>query len=75
MEKYDRVVKKKEERTIDANEIRITSMGRARNYITYAMTLLQVLYLLFWACCYKQFCTSNVDVLSSVCGFYKLFIV
>ncbi|KAJ4884592.1 Alba DNA/RNA-binding protein [Raphanus sativus] len=41
MEKYDRVVKKKEERTIDANEIRITSMGRARNYITYAMTLLQ----------------------------------
>lgn len=47
MEKYDRVVKKKEERTIDANEIRITSMGRARNYITYAMTLLQVLYLLF----------------------------
>lgn len=43
MEKYDRVVKKKEERTIDANEIRITSMGRARNYITYAMTLLQVL--------------------------------
>lgn len=50
MEKYDRVVKKKEERTIDANEIRITSMGRARNYITYAMTLLQVLSLLFEPC-------------------------
>lgn len=43
MEKYERVVKKKDETPIDANEIRITSMGRARNYITYAMTLLQVL--------------------------------
>ena len=48
MEKYDRVVKKKDETPIDANEIRITSMGRARNYITYAMTLLQVL---IWKMC------------------------
>jgi hypothetical protein len=36
------VVKPKADTPIDANEIRITSQGRARNYITYAMTLLQV---------------------------------
>lgn len=42
MDKYQRVVKPKADTPIDANEIRITSQGRARNYITYAMTLLQV---------------------------------
>jgi DNA-binding protein Alba len=41
MDKYQRVVKPKADTPIDANEIRITSQGRARNYITYAMTLLQ----------------------------------
>lgn len=43
MEMYNRVEKPKDETPIAENEIRITSMGRARNYITYAMTLLQVL--------------------------------
>lgn len=42
MDRYQRVEKPKAETPIDANEIRITSLGRARNYITYAMTLLQV---------------------------------
>ncbi|KAL1217362.1 hypothetical protein V5N11_018616 [Cardamine amara subsp. amara] len=41
MDMYQRVVKQKADTPIAENEIRITSMGRARNYITYAMTLLQ----------------------------------
>ncbi|ESQ34774.1 hypothetical protein EUTSA_v10008163mg [Eutrema salsugineum] len=41
MDKYKRVEKAKEGTPIAENEIRITSMGRPRNYITYAMTLLQ----------------------------------
>uniref|UniRef100_A0A1J3EVW7 Ribonuclease P protein subunit p25-like protein n=1 Tax=Noccaea caerulescens TaxID=107243 RepID=A0A1J3EVW7_NOCCA len=41
MEMYNRVEKPKDETPIAENEIRITSMGRARNYITYAMTLFQ----------------------------------
>ncbi|CAA7044661.1 unnamed protein product [Microthlaspi erraticum] len=41
MEMYNRVEKPKDETPMAENEIRITSMGRARNYITYAMTLLQ----------------------------------
>lgn len=36
-----RVEKPKAETPIDENEIRITSQGRMRSYITYAMTLLQ----------------------------------
>jgi hypothetical protein len=43
MDKYQRVEKPKADTPIAENEIRITSMGRARNYITYAMALLQVL--------------------------------
>ena len=42
MDRYQRVEKPKAETLIDENEIRITSQGRMRNYITYAMTLLQV---------------------------------
>ncbi|CAN8312682.1 unnamed protein product [Cochlearia groenlandica] len=41
MDRYQRVDKQKTVTPIAENEIRITSMGRARNYITYAMTLLQ----------------------------------
>ncbi|PSR99557.1 Ribonuclease P protein subunit p25-like protein [Actinidia chinensis var. chinensis] len=41
MDRYQRVEKPKAETQIDENEIRITSQGRMRNYITYAMTLLQ----------------------------------
>ncbi|KAM6543636.1 hypothetical protein CsatB_008083 [Cannabis sativa] len=41
MDRYQRVEKPKAEKPIDENEIRITSQGRMRNYITYAITLLQ----------------------------------
>ncbi|KAJ8772688.1 hypothetical protein K2173_027865 [Erythroxylum novogranatense] len=41
MDRYQRVEKPKAETPIDENEIRITSQGRTRNYISYAMSLLQ----------------------------------
>ncbi|KAK9950006.1 hypothetical protein M0R45_005513 [Rubus argutus] len=42
MDRYQRVEKPKAEATpINENEIRITALGRMRNYITYATTLLQ----------------------------------
>lgn len=42
MDRYQRVEKPRPETTINENEIRITTQGRMRNYITYATTLLQV---------------------------------
>jgi hypothetical protein len=42
MDRYQRVEKPREEAAIGANEIRITAQGRTRNYITYALALLQV---------------------------------
>lgn len=51
MDRYQRVEKPRAETPIDENEIRITSQGRMRSYITYAMTLLQV-YLQF--SCYRM---------------------
>lgn len=42
MDRYQRVEKPKAETPINENEIRITTQGRMRNYITYATTLLQV---------------------------------
>jgi hypothetical protein len=45
MDRYHRVEKPRADKTIDENEIRITSQGRMRSYISYAMTLLQVLLL------------------------------
>ncbi|OIV89236.1 hypothetical protein TanjilG_24386 [Lupinus angustifolius] len=41
MDRYQKVEKPRAEAPIDENEIRITSQGRMRNYITYALTLLQ----------------------------------
>ncbi|XP_050212554.1 uncharacterized protein LOC126664283 [Mercurialis annua] len=41
MDRYQRVEKPKADTPIDENEIRITSQGRMRSYISYAMTLLQ----------------------------------
>ncbi|EPS73408.1 hypothetical protein M569_01353, partial [Genlisea aurea] len=41
MDRYQKLEKARVETPIDENEIRITSKGKARNYITYAMTLLQ----------------------------------
>jgi hypothetical protein len=42
MDRYQRVEKPREEAPIKENEIRITTQGRMRNYITYATALLQV---------------------------------
>lgn len=42
MDRYQRVEKPRAEMPINENEIRITTQGRMRNYITYATTLLQV---------------------------------
>ncbi|KAI9112172.1 hypothetical protein K1719_016695 [Acacia pycnantha] len=47
--RYQKVVKPRAETPIDENEIRITSQGRMRNYITYAMSLIQS---------YQQDCNS-----------------
>ncbi|KDP36881.1 hypothetical protein JCGZ_08172 [Jatropha curcas] len=41
MDRYQRVEKPKADTAIDENEIRITSQGRMRSYISYAMSLLQ----------------------------------
>ncbi|XP_024977016.1 glycine-rich cell wall structural protein 2-like [Cynara cardunculus var. scolymus] len=41
MDRYQRVEKPRTEAPINENEIRITTQGRMRNYITYAITLLQ----------------------------------
>lgn len=41
MDRYHKVEKPRTEQPINENEIRITSQGRMRNYITYAMGLLQ----------------------------------
>ncbi|KAH7525097.1 hypothetical protein FEM48_Zijuj06G0188900 [Ziziphus jujuba var. spinosa] len=41
MDRYQRVEKPRHETPINENEIRITTQGRMRNYITYATTLLQ----------------------------------
>ncbi|KAL6522084.1 hypothetical protein OROMI_031961 [Orobanche minor] len=41
MDRYQKVEKPKADSPINQNEIRITSQGRIRSYITYAMTLLQ----------------------------------
>uniref|UniRef100_A0A7N0SZZ5 DNA/RNA-binding protein Alba-like domain-containing protein n=1 Tax=Kalanchoe fedtschenkoi TaxID=63787 RepID=A0A7N0SZZ5_KALFE len=41
MDPYQRVEKPRAESPIAENEIRITGQGRMRNYITYAMNLLQ----------------------------------
>lgn len=42
MDRYQKVEKPRQELPINENEIRITSQGIVRNYITYATTLLQV---------------------------------
>ncbi|XP_076892500.1 uncharacterized protein LOC143544215 [Bidens hawaiensis] len=41
MERYQRVEKPRTEASIDEKEIRVTTQGRMRNYITYAITLFQ----------------------------------
>ncbi|XP_077241385.1 uncharacterized protein LOC143881930 [Tasmannia lanceolata] len=41
MDRYQRVEKPRTETPINENEMRITTQGRMRNYITYATTLLQ----------------------------------
>lgn len=68
MDRYQKVEKPRQESTpIDENEIRITSQGRMRSYITYAMTMLQVssrlLISSFYSIC------RNCGIISSVCTF------
>uniref|UniRef100_A0ACD5YWT5 Uncharacterized protein n=1 Tax=Avena sativa TaxID=4498 RepID=A0ACD5YWT5_AVESA len=41
MDRYQMVEKPRNEAPVAANEIRVTAQGRARNYITYALALLQ----------------------------------
>ncbi|KAG0447979.1 hypothetical protein HPP92_028072, partial [Vanilla planifolia] len=41
MDRYQRVEKAREQTPIKENEVRITTQGRMRSYITYAMSLLQ----------------------------------
>ncbi|OMO92076.1 DNA/RNA-binding protein Alba-like protein [Corchorus olitorius] len=41
MDRYQKVEKPKADTPINENELRITAQGRMRNYISYAMTLLQ----------------------------------
>lgn len=63
MDRYQRLEKPKAETPINENDIRITTQGRMRNYITYATTLLQVLFVyfqgefvVFWV---LEFCQAN----------------
>lgn len=46
MDRYQRVEKPRNETPIRENEIRITALGRMRNYIGYGMSLLEVIPLL-----------------------------
>jgi len=41
MEGYKRVEKNKEQATIEDNEVRITTVGKMANYISYATSLFQ----------------------------------
>lgn len=44
MDRYHRVEKPRNETPISQNEIRITTQGRMRNYISYGMSLLEVMF-------------------------------
>jgi hypothetical protein len=48
MDRYTRVEKTRDETPIKENEIRIMTQGRMRNYITYAINLLQVTFDFFF---------------------------
>ncbi|KAJ0086894.1 hypothetical protein Patl1_09489 [Pistacia atlantica] len=80
MDRYQRVEKPKAETPIDENEIRITSQGRMRSYITYAMTLLQLMimvkfvrysmvrYLYEWRTAYRKLQERRNEVNSCLLG-------
>lgn len=64
MDRYQRVEKPKSENTpINENEIRITTQGRMRNYITYATTLLQVHFFGGFVCVCVCFYVADVEEL------------
>jgi len=48
MDRYHRVEKPRNDTPISQNEIRITTQGRMRNYISYGMSLLEVTSLLWF---------------------------
>jgi hypothetical protein len=60
MDRYQKVEKPKPDSPINENEIRITTQGAIRNYITYATSLLQVLH------CMLSFDYSSF-IFASVC--------
>jgi hypothetical protein len=60
MDRYQKVEKPKPDSPINENEIRITTQGAIRNYITYATSLLQVLH------CMLSFDSSSF-IFASVC--------
>ena len=64
MDRYQRVEKPRPEVPINENEIRITTQGRMRNYITYATTLLQVfLSSTFYGIAYFMSTTGGIFIL------------
>lgn len=58
MDRYQRVEKPREDTPISENEIRITALGRMRNYISYALTLLQVRLSVFFPLYFTMTCVS-----------------
>uniref|UniRef100_M8BAW3 DNA/RNA-binding protein Alba-like domain-containing protein n=1 Tax=Aegilops tauschii TaxID=37682 RepID=M8BAW3_AEGTA len=73
MDRYQRVEKPRNETPIRENEIRITALGRMRNYIGYGMSLLEVIPLAML--CHFALSLSGVHLSSNlfVCSF-QLFI-
>lgn len=73
MDRYTRVEKPKAETPINENEIRITTQGRMRNYITYATTLLQVsAFSLSSLLCSRHFVSSFIAICASVYSKFEI---
>ena len=70
MDRYERVAKPKDESPIAENEIRITSTGRARNCITYAMALLQV-FCFFRDSENERVCVDSVSSMVTMKNWYE----
>lgn len=68
MDRYQRVEKPKPESPINENEIRITTQGVIRNYISYATTLLQVIFVSVLSPCIWLASPSSSSSSSSPCS-------
>lgn len=74
MDRYQRVEKPKPESPINENEIRITTQGAIRNYISYATTLLQVPFI--FSSPHPPFSLFyGVGFLVILCGFRSVFVL